>query len=252
MPILTSLSRALILGGIAAALWAPAAQAYRPFEGTDAGVAEAGVFELELAPVGFIRNGASRTLVAPYAVGNIGFEGDTEFVFEGKVNREQGGTPDGYRTSLGDTALSVKHLFRHGSLQEGGTGVSLAAECGILMPEYHGDGGTGATCAGIASQRFEAATVHLNVASTRTRDHRQSRFLGVIVEGDSEAPVRPVTELFVEHDNAGSLTRSALLGVIWKHGEELSFDAGIRHARTDGETLTEVRLGLTWSFAMHR
>lgn len=223
----------------------------RPFEGTDASVAEPGIFELELAPVGFVRDGSHRVLVAPFVVGNFGFDGDTELVIEGKVNRQQGGTPDGYRTSLGDTILSVKHVFRHGSLQDG-SGISLAAECGILLPEVHGQHGRGATCAGIASQRFALATVHLNTALTRTREHTCDRFLGVIVEGATEGAVRPVMEVFVERDNRGSSTRSALLGMIWMHGEELAFDAGLRRARTNGEVLTELRMGMTWSYAMRK
>lgn len=223
----------------------------RPFEGTDASVAEPGIFELEFAPAGFVRDGSHRMLVGPFVVGNFGFTGDTELVIEGKVNRQQGGMPDGYRTSLGDTMLSVKHVFRHGSLQEE-SGISLAAECGILLPEIHGQAGRGATCAGIASQRLALATIHLNTALTRTREHTRDRFLGVIVEGATESAVRPVMEVFVERDNHGSSTRSGLFGMIWKHGEELAFDAGVRRARTDGQALTELRMGLTWSYAMHK
>ena len=243
--------RAALAAAMLAALCAAPAHALRPYEGTDASVAEPGVFELELGPLGYIRQGGDRTLVAPSIVGNWGFAGDFEVVLEGRVNRAIGDSDDLHRTSLGETAFSVKHVLRKGSLQDGGSGVSVAAECGILLPGVNGDDGTGATCAAIASQRFEALTVHLNTALTRTREHANSRFAGVIVEG-KETELRPVMELFAERDNRGGRTNSALVGAIWKKSEELSFDLGLRRARSDGENVSELRLGLTWSYQMHK
>jgi hypothetical protein len=40
-------------------------EAYRPFDGTDAAVAETGEFEIELGPVEYLRDGAERALLAP-------------------------------------------------------------------------------------------------------------------------------------------------------------------------------------------
>jgi hypothetical protein len=180
------LSRVVVLCcTVLSVLWSPSAFALRPYEGTDASVASAGEFELEFAPAGYVRAGASRTLVGPFAVGNWGLDGDTEIVLEGRINRQQGGIPDGYRTRLGDTALSVKHVFRHGSLQ-GGTGLSIAGECGVLLPEHHGNKENGAVCLGIVSQKFSLGSVHVNAAVSRTRDKEIGRFYGVIVEGGGE------------------------------------------------------------------
>jgi hypothetical protein len=240
-----------IVTAILTAAWTAPAHALRPYEGTDASVAEAGVFELELSPLGYVRRASGRTLVAPAIVGNWGIGGDFELVLEGKANRELGEIGDGHRSSLVDTAFSIKHVLRRGSLQEGGTGVSIAAECGILLPELHGDDGKGATCSGIVSQRFEAVTVHLNTALTHARDKANGRFVGLIVEG-KEAEVRPVMEVFAERDNRGGRTNSVLVGAIWKRSDDLSFDVGLRRARSDGENVAELRAGLTWSYAMHR
>jgi hypothetical protein len=232
-------------------LWSQSAYALRPYEGTDASVAPAHEFELEFSPVGYAKSASGRTLVGPFAVANWGIAGDTEIVLEGRLERQQGGMPDGYRTRLGDTALSVKHLFRHGSLQDG-SGVSIAGECGVLLPEYHGSKGKGAVCTGVVSQKFGIATVHLNAALSRTREKEAGRFAGVIIEGGGEdAALRPVTEIYTARDTGGSRVRSALVGMIWKHSEDLAFDAGIRKAREDGELVTEVRVGLTWAYAMH-
>jgi hypothetical protein len=43
----------------------PGAFAYRPFDGTDAAVADTGDIEVEFEPVGYLREGSDRTLVAP-------------------------------------------------------------------------------------------------------------------------------------------------------------------------------------------
>lgn len=237
----------MLCASIAAAAWSPA-YAYRPFDGTDAAVAEPGVFELEIG-ASRVRQGDSRTLALPAATFNFGIAGDTEIVIDARLARQLGAY-EGYRTSLDDTALSVKHVWRKGVLQDE-AGISIASECGVLLPTLHGESGTGATCAGIASERFGEAAVHVNAALARTREKTTSRFLGAIVEGPESWAVRPVMELSLERESNGSRTNSALLGAIWKQSEDLSLDVGVRQARVDGEHLTEVRLGATWSYSAH-
>ena len=41
------------------------ASAYRPFDGTDAHVAEPHLFELEMSPVSYARMGSERSVIAP-------------------------------------------------------------------------------------------------------------------------------------------------------------------------------------------
>jgi len=126
-------------------------------------------------------------------------------------------------------------------------------ECGVLLPEYHGNTNTGGVCSGIVSQKFDFSAVHLNGALSRTRERTNNRFLGVIVEGGSEeSPVRPVMELLAERDNNGAHTQSALVGMLWKQSEDLVFDLALRHGRSDGLALNQVKFGLTWSYAMRR
>ena len=52
---------------------APQAHAYRPFDGTDADVAELGTFELELGPVHWYSQGEAHYLIAPATVLNLGY-----------------------------------------------------------------------------------------------------------------------------------------------------------------------------------
>lgn len=235
----------ILCAAMLAAIWSPA-HAYRPFDGTDAATAEPGVFELEFGS-SYLHQGKERSLAAPAVVGNLGLAGDTELVLEGKLERQLGDFSDTRRTSFSDTAFSVKHVFRRGSLQDG-SGPSIAAECGILLPALYGPSGTGATCNGIVSQRGEAGAVHFNAGLTRTREHTTSRFFGVIVEGPEAWAVRPVMEVFTERDASAPRTNSALLGAIWKQSEDLSFDLGVRRGRSNHENITELRVGLDWSF----
>src|SRR5262245_22718401 len=61
-----------VVSGLAVAL---PAQAYRPFDGTDAAVADPWEMEIELGPLGYLREGGARYLLAPAVVANIGVPG---------------------------------------------------------------------------------------------------------------------------------------------------------------------------------
>jgi hypothetical protein len=118
------------------------------------------------------------------------------------------------------------------------------------MPEVHGESRTGASCFGVVSQRWPAATVHLNLGLALDREHNWNRTLGGIFEGPHDWTVRPALELIAERNTSGSRTSSALVGLIWQAQEELSFDFGVRSARSDEQDVYEVRAGLTWGFSV--
>jgi hypothetical protein len=61
---------ALVLSPILAVAWSGDALAYRPFDGTDAAIAEPGQIEIELGPAQYLQEGSERTLVAPTVVFN--------------------------------------------------------------------------------------------------------------------------------------------------------------------------------------
>ena len=73
---------ALALGAVLAAPLA--ARAYRPFNSTDAAVAEKGQVEIELGPFGLVQEGSDRWLVAPSVILNWGFADRWELVLEGR------------------------------------------------------------------------------------------------------------------------------------------------------------------------
>jgi len=224
----------------------PGLLAYRPFDSTDADVAADGEFELELEPVGWLRQGTMKFLVAPAVVGNVGLAGGRELVLQGQRQVLQDPEPDEHRISIVDTGLSIKQILRNGVLQDE-TGPSIATEYGLLLPEVHGKSGTGFFWDGIVSQRWEPMTVHLNAAASITRTHEPDLFLGAILEGPFAWTVRPVAEVFTEKESNGPRTNSLLLGAIWRVSKDLALDFGVREARSGGEDVHEIRLGFTWS-----
>ena len=228
------------------------AAAYRPFDGTDADVAEPKVFELELGPVQYYRQGSQNFLNTPALVLNFGLGADTEFVIDANQFVAIGSLQDGVsRVSfLGDDVL-LKHIFREGTLQEQ-TGPSIAAEGGVLTPEVNGSAGVGGSLDIITSYRWAWGTAHWNEWFEYTRDHHADLFTGVILEGPHDWVVRPVSELFYDKDFAADQTASILVGAIWTVAESLSLDVALRGARIGDQYAAEVRLGFTWAIPLEK
>jgi hypothetical protein len=227
------------------------AWAYRPFDGTDADVAELHVFELELGPVGFDSVAGRSLLTAPSMVLNLGIFEQTELVADVNewvaVGRLAPGTP---RTELFGADVLLKHVFRKGKLQDE-PGPSIAVEAGLLLPQVNGIAAYGGSFDVITSYGWRWGTVHWNEWFQWTRQQHADLFSGLILEGPREWPVRPVAELFFDQDFTGPSIQSGLLGAIWTLGENLTLDAGFRAARlTSRGDEFEARLGFTWATAI--
>jgi hypothetical protein len=231
----------------AIACWGGGAHAFRPFDGTDAAVAETGKVEIELSPAEYLRERATRTLFAPSARFNYGFAPNWEAVVEGRVAHGLSGDVRG--ASLIEDSATLKTVLREGVLQEK-SGPSIATEFGVLLPGIRADRGTGASLAGIVSQGWEWATVHVNAAAALTREQHADLFLGVIAEGPRQWPVRPVAEVFYERDFGELRTRSALIGAIWQVEDDVAADIGLRGARVNDHAACEIRAGITFAFAV--
>jgi hypothetical protein len=169
----------IAVAGIAFVLVSDPAFALRPYDSTDADVAKQGTFELELGPLGLRREDSKRIAVAPAVVGNFGLQGERELVIQGQREVALDRDPDEPRTSIVGNGVFIKQLLRRGALQDA-PGPSFATEYGVLLPSVHGEKGTGLSVAGIASQRTEAVSVHLNAvlawrARTRPVPRRHPR-----------------------------------------------------------------------------
>jgi len=236
----------IVLSLVVFLLHVDAAFAYRPFDGTDAAVADLDEMEVELQPAGVKSSGGQKTLIAPATVINYGFAKDWEVVFEGRAETP---LPASGPTAFTDGGAFLKHVLRPGVLQDQ-TGPSIATEFGVLMPESVGDTRVGASIATIFSQRWDWGTAHLNIAGSLTRDQHADLFTGIILEGPHKWTVRPVAEFFYEEEFGQLRTFSALFGAIWQVKDNLSFDVGFRHAIVNGAGVNEIRAGLTFGFPL--
>jgi hypothetical protein len=220
------------------------ARAYRPFDGTDAAVADPGEVEVELQPAGAQWSQGQNQVIAPAVVLNYGFIENWEAVLEGQLQTPF--SPSG-PTTLSASGAFLKNVIRPGSLQDQ-LGPSIATEFGVLLPDSSGDSRVGASIDTIISQRWDWGTAHLNIAAELTRNQRADVFTDLILEGPSKWVVRPVAEFFYEEEFGLSHTLSGLIGAIWQVNDKLSFDVGFRHAITNGSTVNEIRAGLTVGF----
>jgi hypothetical protein len=238
---------AALVPAVVLACWCGAAQAYRPFDGTDAAVAETGEMEIELGPVEYLRDGGDRTLLAPNLRINYGFTPGWEASLEGDA--AHGVTVGVPGASLIEAEALLKGVLREGSLQEK-PGPSIATEFGILLPGINDEHGTGAIVDGIASQRWDWGTVHLNAQIALTREQHADYFLDTIIEGPHDWVVRPVSEIFYERNVGLFRTRSALIGTIWQVQDNIAIDFGLRRARVNDHTMGEIRAGVTFAFGV--
>src|SRR5215510_1880855 len=237
------------LAGLSAFLCvADPALAYRPFDGTDAAVAEPGQLEIELGPAEPVWQGSERFLIAPALVLNFGLTKQLEAVLEGRLFTPLSSSDP---VVLKDAAASLKYVIRPGVLQDK-PGPSIATEIAVLFPDTIGDSNFGASWAGIVSQRWDWGTVHFNVQTGLNREQRADLFLSTIVEGPHTWKVRPVAELSYEDDVGSATTISALVGLIWQVSEDLSFDVAVREASLNGSAVNELRAGLTFAFPLDR
>jgi len=250
------LSRALLRvpALVAITCLARPAFAYRPFDGTDADVASPGDFELELGPVHWYAQGSGHYLIAPATVMNLGFAPSWEIVCDFQNFVAIDGLAGQRSDRLLDTDLLLKTVLVRGSMQGVGAGPSVALELGPLLPNVNGDGGFGASLNAIVSQRWKDFTIHIDDWAELTRgDLHVDWFTGVILEGPFDVPVRPVGELFVEHEWVANVTTwSALAGAIWRARDGLDIDVGLRVARVGDERASEVRLGFAWTLGVWR
>jgi len=104
---------AAVMGGAICGGAAPAF-AYRPFDGTDAAVAEPGQVEVELQPAGRLQEGSQSFLVAPGIVVNYGLTKGLEAVFEGRFMTPLSSSEP---PNLTDAGTFLKCVLRPGVLQ---------------------------------------------------------------------------------------------------------------------------------------
>jgi hypothetical protein len=235
----------IVLACAAAVTASQPASAYRPFDFTDAAVADVGELEIELGPAQFRRSQDERTLIAPVYVVNYGFAKNWELVLDGRGEHPLPPADD-TRSRLVGNALSLKGVLREGALQDK-SGPSVATEFGVLLPGINDEQGFGASWLWIVSQRWSWGTIHFNAEAELTRDNNADLSVGAIIEGPFDWTVRPVAEVRYEREFKVAETASVLLGGIWKVRDNLALDVGVREAWVNQRPQTELRAGLTFA-----
>lgn len=229
--------------GICTLGWASPAAAYRPFDGTDAAVADVGEVEIELQPAGVSRAGSPSTLSD--AIFNYGFAERWEFVLQGTAQA----VPEAAGPISVTNGAFLKYVVQPGVLQDK-PGPSVATEFGPLLPPSGGSG-LGFSWTGIMSQRWDWGTAHLNVATNLTPDQHGELFFDAIIEGPSKWTIRPVFEIYSDSVIDQTQTFSALVGAILQVRDNVAFDVGLRYALVNGRPVNEVRAGVTFGFPVN-
>jgi hypothetical protein len=224
-------------------------RAYRPFDGTDADVAELGEFELELGPVQWLRQAGRFTLLAPATVLNLGIFPRTELVVDFVGNIPIPALPSEQRYQVRNTDVMLKVLLRPGVLQDA-AGPSIALEAGALTPELYGRKGFGASANLIISERWQWFIAHLDNQAALSRDDLNFIWsTSLITEFRIDAKAWPVAELLWERTlGSGASVYSALAGGIWRVCQGVDLDAAVKVASVLGSSAFEARLGFTWAF----
>ena len=95
--------------------WCSRTMAYRPFDGTDASVADLDHIEIELGPVEYLRSAGQRMLLAPDLTLNYGFAPGWEAVLQGQTTH--GLSITAAPISQVADEFSFKRVLRDGVLQ---------------------------------------------------------------------------------------------------------------------------------------
>jgi len=85
-----------------------------------------------------------------------------------------------------------------------------------VLPDGSGESGVGASLAGIASERWDWGTIHLNIKAEVTPEQHADLFFDTIIEGPFKWKVRPLAEVFYRDNIGEDQTISGLAGAIWQ------------------------------------
>jgi hypothetical protein len=217
--------------------------AYRPFESTDAAVAETSKLEVEFGYLEFA-NDDGRNSLEPSLRLNYGIAERFEVSLEG--NLQVFDSHSSHDLQLLDPEFSLKCVLLEGPLQDAVSPIGVAVEFGLLFPETTEDSTWGFESVLIATWRLRGFTFHLNAGAEWQREEQDPAFVwGLIVERPISRELRAGVELNGEAVKSGPDVVSALFGLIWEHGK-VAYDAGIQFGLSDAAADIALTGGLTF------
>ena len=227
------------------------ALAFRPFDGTDARVAEPHLFELEMSPLSYARMGSERSLIAPELSLNYGTGSGFEFSLEAASVMLMHPDPEGDSPRVEGAAFEFKKVLRRGVLQKR-KGPSLATEESVVLPS-RGQSHAGFGGSLIVSQPlpFASTMLHFTAELAQTPERQTGRFASVILDGPEAWPVRPVGELSWDRAGDESGIRGLLVGLVWQTRQGLTMDAAVKLLDGGEVNGLELRTGFTWHMQVH-
>jgi hypothetical protein len=231
---------------IAIVLRARPAAAYRPFVSTDAAVADAREFEVELGYFTVDGSAGSTVYTVPQMVLNYGLVEDVELVGEFGLEEQAG-----QDLQVLDPELSLKAVLEDGVLQDR-PGVSVAVETALVLPSTLPDERRfGFEIVGIVSGRLSPLTCHLNLGGGVDRVESNPLVIwGLITELPVHPQLRLVSEVNGESAENEAAQNSGLLGAIWQlPGSEVFFDVGVRKGFSHAAPDWGVTAGLTFTWS---
>jgi hypothetical protein len=236
---------AICLLGTICCFFARSAAAYRPFNSTDAAVADSGKSEVELG-ADYMNNRDGNTVAVPSLRYNYGFAPRWEATLEGSLQVFDPASRNGVQ--LLASQFDIKGVLLEGPLQHAAHPISLGVELSALLPETHSDSGLGGEGILLAGFRTGKFTWHLNAGGgIERRTLEPLGIWGVIVEHPLNDSLRLALEVNGESGRATPANNSTLLGILWEH-RGVTYDAGFRYGLTKAAPKYTFTAGLTFSF----
>lgn len=225
------------------AVFATPAHALRPFDGTDAAVADPQSIETEFQPLGYVREADERFVVYPELGVNYGAGSGYEFSLEARRVMRMTEEQPAPSPRFDDFELSVKRILKRGVMQDR-KGPSVATEVGLLLPTSE-EKTTGFFGTLVVSDHLRLVGVHLNAEVSRTRAHQTGHFASAIFEFFDHHALHPAVELTIEREGEETTSQGLLVGALWEPRERLVMDFAVRTSYADTHD-AEVRAGMTF------
>lgn len=240
----------LVVAACVATLLPARAEAYL-MDANDARTLDPGALEMEVQPIGYFHvlteDGEEHSLVAPSLMLYLGIDRGVDLIFLTRgffVVDDEVPAAERYRTWESTIALRVQLVPGRYST-DGIDGPSLVLQTGVMLPNVSGQGEhPGAQLGLLLGQQWDAGTLHANVFATYTTWNSLDLFLAVAMEGPPDWSVRPLVEVWYDHDTYYGELLSGLVGLYVDATEHLTLELGGRIGGWDGYTELEARVSM--------